>query len=100
MTTCCAEDESSPLWSSSRALKDAGFSIQERGQIEVKGKGLMTTYFLMGNLLLSEDGIMGREVGGASLYREDLCGQSSSGKKHKVHSQIMNKIKATSTEMW
>ncbi|XP_056286741.1 guanylate cyclase soluble subunit beta-2 [Pseudoliparis swirei] len=61
-----------------RALKDAGFSIQERGQIEVKGKGLMTTYFLMGNLLLSEDGIMGREVGGASLYREDLCGQSSS----------------------
>ncbi|TNN48679.1 Guanylate cyclase soluble subunit beta-2 [Liparis tanakae] len=62
-----------------RALKDAGFSIQERGQIEVKGKGLMTTYFLMGNLLVSEDDIMGREVGGASLYREDLCGQSSSG---------------------
>ncbi|XP_034402886.1 guanylate cyclase soluble subunit beta-2 [Cyclopterus lumpus] len=59
-----------------RALKDAGFNIQERGQIEVKGKGLMTTYFLLGNLLLSEESIMGREVGGAGLYREDLYGQS------------------------
>ncbi|XP_068460255.1 guanylate cyclase soluble subunit beta-2-like [Clinocottus analis] len=60
-------------------LKDAGFNIQERGQIDVKGKGLMTTYFLLGNLLLSEDSIMGREVGGAFLYREDLCGQSEKG---------------------
>uniref|UniRef100_A0A8C2X247 guanylate cyclase n=1 Tax=Cyclopterus lumpus TaxID=8103 RepID=A0A8C2X247_CYCLU len=60
-----------------RALKDAGFNIQERGQIEVKGKGLMTTYFLLGNLLLSEESIMGREVGGAGLYREDLYGQKT-----------------------
>uniref|UniRef100_A0A7N8YC85 Guanylate cyclase 1, soluble, beta 2 n=1 Tax=Mastacembelus armatus TaxID=205130 RepID=A0A7N8YC85_9TELE len=28
-------------------LKDAGFDIQERGQIEVKGKGQMITYFLL-----------------------------------------------------
>ncbi|XP_035533921.1 guanylate cyclase soluble subunit beta-2-like [Morone saxatilis] len=53
-------------------LKDAGFNIQERGQIEVKGKGQMTTYFLLGNMLVSEDSIMGRKVGGTGLYREDL----------------------------
>ncbi|KAL3045883.1 hypothetical protein OYC64_014020 [Pagothenia borchgrevinki] len=53
-------------------LKDAGFNIQERGPIEVKGKGLMTTYFLLGNPLVSEECIMGREVGGTCLYGEDL----------------------------
>ncbi|KAK1876400.1 Guanylate cyclase soluble subunit beta-2 [Dissostichus eleginoides] len=52
-------------------LKDAGFNIQERGHIEVKGKGLMTTYFLLGNPLVSEECIMGREVGGTCLYGED-----------------------------
>ncbi|KAL7370294.1 hypothetical protein ABVT39_025085 [Epinephelus coioides] len=57
-------------------LKDAGFNIQERGQIEVKGKGQMTTYFLVGNPLVSEDSIMGREVGGTCLYREHLYGQN------------------------
>lgn len=61
-------------------LKDAGFDIQERGHIEVKGKGLMTTYFLLGNLLLSEDCIMGREGAQTCLYREDLHGQSKKGK--------------------
>uniref|UniRef100_G3PRL3 guanylate cyclase n=1 Tax=Gasterosteus aculeatus aculeatus TaxID=481459 RepID=G3PRL3_GASAC len=58
------------------ALKDNGFSIQERGQIEIKGKGQMTTYFLIGNLLVSEDSIMGREGGQTCLYREDLYDQS------------------------
>ncbi|XP_034061385.1 guanylate cyclase soluble subunit beta-2 [Gymnodraco acuticeps] len=53
-------------------LKDAGFNIQERGHIEVKGKGLMTTYFLLGNPLVSEECIMGREVGETCLYGEDL----------------------------
>ncbi|KAM9836046.1 LOW QUALITY PROTEIN: guanylate cyclase soluble subunit beta-2-like [Aulostomus maculatus] len=57
-------------------LKDAGFEIQERGQIEVKGKGQMTTYFLLGNLLMSEDCIMGKEVGQSCLYREELHSQS------------------------
>ncbi|XP_026158067.1 guanylate cyclase soluble subunit beta-2 [Mastacembelus armatus] len=55
-------------------LKDAGFDIQERGQIEVKGKGQMITYFLLGNPMLSEDSIMGREAGGICLYREELPG--------------------------
>ncbi|XP_026219406.1 guanylate cyclase soluble subunit beta-2 [Anabas testudineus] len=59
-----------------RELKDAEFNIQERGQIEVKGKGLMTTYFLLENQLLSDDSIMGREDGGICLYKERLHGQS------------------------
>ncbi|XP_047192530.1 guanylate cyclase soluble subunit beta-2 isoform X2 [Scophthalmus maximus] len=57
-------------------LTDAGFNIQQRGQIEVKGKGQMTTYFLLGNLLVSEDRIMGREDGKTCLYREELHSQS------------------------
>ncbi|XP_051799315.1 guanylate cyclase soluble subunit beta-2 [Acanthochromis polyacanthus] len=60
-----------------RELKDAGFHIEERGQVEVKGKGQMNTYFLLGNPLLSENGIMGIEDGGNRLYREELHGQSS-----------------------
>jgi guanylate cyclase soluble subunit beta len=32
----------------------------ERGEIEVKGKGKMTTYFLIQNLNATEDKIMGR----------------------------------------
>ncbi|TKS74089.1 Guanylate cyclase soluble subunit beta-2 [Collichthys lucidus] len=56
-------------------LENAGFNIQERGQIEVKGKGQMTTYFLLGNLLVSEESIMGKEDGGTCLYTEDLHGQ-------------------------
>uniref|UniRef100_A0A4W6EUZ5 guanylate cyclase n=1 Tax=Lates calcarifer TaxID=8187 RepID=A0A4W6EUZ5_LATCA len=59
-----------------RCLKDAGFNIQQRGQIEVKGKGQMTTYFLLGNLLVSEDSIMGREGGKTCIYSEELQGQS------------------------
>lgn len=68
-----------PLFSE---LKDGGFNIQKRGHIEVKGKGQMTTYFLLGNLLVSEDSIMGREDGGKCLYRKDLHGQSKKGKEY------------------
>lgn len=64
----------------SRELRDAGFNIQERGQIEVKGKGLMTTYFLLGNLLVSDDDIMGKEAGGICLYKDELHSQSTKGK--------------------
>uniref|UniRef100_A0A671UFR5 guanylate cyclase n=1 Tax=Sparus aurata TaxID=8175 RepID=A0A671UFR5_SPAAU len=58
-----------------RCLKDAGFNIQKRGQIEVKGKGQMNTYFLLGNLLVSEDSIMGRNC----LHTEDSQCQSNKG---------------------
>ncbi|ELW72326.1 Guanylate cyclase soluble subunit beta-2 [Tupaia chinensis] len=43
-----------------RALENQGFEIIERGEIEVKGKGKMTTYFLIQNLNVTEDEIMGR----------------------------------------
>uniref|UniRef100_UPI003AAEB369 guanylate cyclase soluble subunit beta-2-like n=1 Tax=Centroberyx gerrardi TaxID=166262 RepID=UPI003AAEB369 len=45
-----------------QALKDKGFVIQQRGEIEVKGKGRMTTYFLERNLGVSEQQIMGLSV--------------------------------------
>ncbi|XP_023416205.2 guanylate cyclase soluble subunit beta-2-like [Cavia porcellus] len=43
-----------------RALENQGFEIIERGEIEVKGKGKMTTYFLIRNLNATEDELMGR----------------------------------------
>ncbi|XP_041935748.1 guanylate cyclase soluble subunit beta-2 isoform X1 [Alosa sapidissima] len=51
-----------------RALEGKGFNIGERGEIEVKGKGLMSTYFLLGNLHATEEQIMGRESD--ELYRD------------------------------
>ncbi|CAJ1087129.1 LOW QUALITY PROTEIN: guanylate cyclase soluble subunit beta-2-like [Xyrichtys novacula] len=57
--------------STHRELKDAGFDLKERGQIEVKGKGQMTTFFLMGNLTMAEESIMGK-ADGVCLYREEL----------------------------
>uniref|UniRef100_A0A8C6SQN0 guanylate cyclase n=1 Tax=Neogobius melanostomus TaxID=47308 RepID=A0A8C6SQN0_9GOBI len=50
-------------------MKDAGFDIAE-----VKGKGLMTTYFLLKNLRRSDDDIMGRDESQRSSYPcdEDL----------------------------
>ncbi|KAL1780985.1 guanylate cyclase soluble subunit beta-2 isoform X3, partial [Sigmodon hispidus] len=42
-----------------RALENKGFEIVERGEIEVKGKGKMTTYFLIRNLNATEEEIMG-----------------------------------------
>ncbi|XP_073525964.1 guanylate cyclase soluble subunit beta-2-like [Phyllobates terribilis] len=43
------------------ALTTQDFEIVERGVIEVKGKGKMTTYFLLKNLHLSIEEIMGRK---------------------------------------
>uniref|UniRef100_A0A8C3VKL0 guanylate cyclase n=1 Tax=Catagonus wagneri TaxID=51154 RepID=A0A8C3VKL0_9CETA len=43
-----------------RALENQGFEIAERGEIEVKGKGKMTTYFLIRNMNASEAELMGR----------------------------------------
>uniref|UniRef100_A0A3Q3EY32 guanylate cyclase n=1 Tax=Labrus bergylta TaxID=56723 RepID=A0A3Q3EY32_9LABR len=62
-------------------LQGAGFDIKERGHIEIKGKGKMTTYFLLGNLLMSEESIMGREGGGTCLYPEENLGQIDQGKE-------------------
>ncbi|ETE72448.1 Guanylate cyclase soluble subunit beta-2, partial [Ophiophagus hannah] len=43
-----------------KALPPQVFETAERGPIEVKGKGKMTTYFLKQNLSATEDEIMGR----------------------------------------
>uniref|UniRef100_A0A667Y2N9 guanylate cyclase n=1 Tax=Myripristis murdjan TaxID=586833 RepID=A0A667Y2N9_9TELE len=42
--------------------QDKNFVIQKRGEIEVKGKGRMTTYFLERNIGVSEEQIMGFPV--------------------------------------
>ncbi|XP_018411944.1 PREDICTED: guanylate cyclase soluble subunit beta-2-like [Nanorana parkeri] len=42
-----------------QALKHKDFDIVDRGVIDVKGKGKINTYFLIKNLLLSEEEIMG-----------------------------------------
>ncbi|MCJ8747489.1 hypothetical protein PDJAM_G00154070 [Pangasius djambal] len=52
-------------------LKDKQFEIRERGEIQVKGKGLMATYFLLQNLELSEEQIMGKGEEASCLYRDD-----------------------------
>lgn len=81
-----------------RELKDAGFNIQERGQIEVKGKGPMTTYFLLGNPLVSEDSIMGRAARGICLYKEDVHGQSRKGKEENMENYLYSE--EISLHMW
>ncbi|XP_025026128.1 guanylate cyclase soluble subunit beta-2-like [Python bivittatus] len=50
------------------ALPPQVFETVERGAIEVKGKGKMTTYFLKQNLSATEDEIMGRSVKSPSLH--------------------------------
>ncbi|KAM9452135.1 guanylate cyclase soluble subunit beta-2-like isoform 3-T3 [Salvelinus alpinus] len=53
-------------------LKDKGFMFQERGEIDVKGKGRMSTYFLEGNLTVTEHELMGRSVKEADSGRASV----------------------------
>ncbi|KAF5898499.1 guanylate cyclase soluble subunit beta-2-like, partial [Clarias magur] len=54
------------------ALQDKQFQLEERGEIEVKGKGRMQTYFLLKNLRATDSEIVGRQT------REAGSGQESS----------------------
>ncbi|KAI4581364.1 hypothetical protein MJG53_009807 [Ovis ammon polii x Ovis aries] len=58
-----------------RALENQGFEITEQGEIEAKGKGKMTTYFLIRNLKASKDEIMGKPQ--ARLDCEEASDQGS-----------------------
>ncbi|XP_043927980.1 guanylate cyclase soluble subunit beta-2-like [Protopterus annectens] len=51
-----------------RALQHKCYEIIERGEIEVKGKGKMLTYFLIQNLQVTEDEIMGRVTESLAQY--------------------------------
>ncbi|KAM9359474.1 guanylate cyclase soluble subunit beta-2-like [Symphorus nematophorus] len=54
-----------------QALKNKSFVIQKRGEIEVKGKGRMTTYFLERNTKVSEQQIMGLSDGETGAGHQD-----------------------------
>ncbi|XP_063298577.1 guanylate cyclase soluble subunit beta-2-like [Pelobates fuscus] len=59
-----------------RCLKDKEFEIAERGEIDVKGKGKMCTYFLIQNLTAKENEILGRPT------KETDSGRESSQSLH------------------
>uniref|UniRef100_A0A4W4EF88 guanylate cyclase n=1 Tax=Electrophorus electricus TaxID=8005 RepID=A0A4W4EF88_ELEEL len=71
-----------------RVLKDKPFEIRERGEINVKGKGLMTTYFLLKNLQWSEEQIMGRGERGACVYRDDQQEAAHPDGKEAFHTSL------------
>ncbi|ETE67986.1 Guanylate cyclase soluble subunit beta-2, partial [Ophiophagus hannah] len=53
-----------------QCLKEKNFDIKERGEIDVKGKGKMHTYFLVQNTIATENEIMGRPSEDADLNHE------------------------------
>ncbi|KAM4771137.1 guanylate cyclase soluble subunit beta-2-like [Rhinophrynus dorsalis] len=59
-----------------RCLKDKEFEISERGEIDVKGKGKMCTYFLIRNLTAKENEVLGRPA------KETDSGRESSQSLH------------------
>lgn len=56
----------------SSALCDKEFQLEERGEIEVKGKGRMQTYFLLKNLRATENEIIGLQVREAGSGQESV----------------------------
>ncbi|KAK7893582.1 hypothetical protein WMY93_022734 [Mugilogobius chulae] len=68
-------------------LKDSEFDITERGEVEIKGKGLMTTYFLLKNLRLSEDAIMGREGTQSPIIHPDNTDRQNHTDAEKIQSE-------------
>ncbi|XP_056329093.1 guanylate cyclase soluble subunit beta-2-like [Danio aesculapii] len=54
-----------------QSLKFKGYQITERGEIAIKGKGRMQTYFLQRNLKVSESEIMG-----FSMHKSRICSHS------------------------
>nr|XP_015216437.1 PREDICTED: guanylate cyclase soluble subunit beta-2-like isoform X1 [Lepisosteus oculatus]XP_015216438.1 PREDICTED: guanylate cyclase soluble subunit beta-2-like isoform X2 [Lepisosteus oculatus] len=71
--------------SAHRALKDKGFKVIDRGEIEVKGKGKMHTYFLAGNLTATDSEIMGRPL------RESDSGRESAHSFHELTREALRR---------
>ncbi|XP_028320850.1 guanylate cyclase soluble subunit beta-2 [Gouania willdenowi] len=65
-----------------QALKNKSFAMQIRGEIEVKGKGLMTTYFLVKNTKVSNQQILGLSDLKARDGQEDSQRNKQSGFQH------------------
>ncbi|KAG7282356.1 hypothetical protein CRUP_029677 [Coryphaenoides rupestris] len=61
----------------SNLLRDQGFDIQQRAEIEVKGKGQMTTYFLFENLLECEAANLGQDGVEGVVYTDKQPEQSN-----------------------
>ncbi|XP_069748544.1 guanylate cyclase soluble subunit beta-2 [Narcine bancroftii] len=72
-----------------RALQKKGFEIVERGAITVKGKGKMTTYFLVQNLCVTEEEIMG-QPSKASGSDSNQTAKSCKKKSDQNESLMMN----------
>nr|XP_020633925.1 guanylate cyclase soluble subunit beta-2-like [Pogona vitticeps] len=53
-----------------QCLKDKNFEMLERGEIDVKGKGKMYTYFLIRNITTTENEIMGRPASQLDLSHD------------------------------
>ncbi|XP_060719057.1 guanylate cyclase soluble subunit beta-2-like isoform X1 [Tachysurus vachellii] len=61
------------------ALQDKEFKLEERGEIEVKGKGRMQTYFLLKNLRATENEIIGRQMREAGSGQESVQSGADGG---------------------
>ncbi|XP_078266183.1 guanylate cyclase soluble subunit beta-2-like [Rhinoraja longicauda] len=65
------------------ALKDKCFEIHERGEIDIKGKGKMCTYFLIRNVMASENEILGRPQRESDSGQDSVLSLHESGDKNK-----------------
>ncbi|XP_062845379.1 guanylate cyclase soluble subunit beta-2 [Trichomycterus rosablanca] len=79
-------------------LRAKQFEIRERGEIQVKGKGLMTTYFLLQNLELSEDQIMGNQDKTTCLYRDDQQEVAQTGNGRELYKEVEEKRRSSAKE--
>ena len=59
-----------------RCLRDEGYTFERRGEIEVKGKGRMTTYFLIGRSRARHDTVTSAAEVGSNVTSADVVVRS------------------------